>query len=118
MLKRILIINLILLAGLFGLSSMATAGEKVKPQDAFKFNTPTECMFQWKSYTQGNPLWWSVDFDETGTPTMGDKYQYPVMKTFYYRSDTKASFITQTCQIDSTIWQYSYPEFIENMKKN
>ena len=98
--------------------STSAMAEKVKPQDAFKFNTSTECMFQWKSYTQGNPLWWSVDFDETGTPTMGDKYQYPVMKTFYYRSDTKASFITQTCQIDSTIWQYSYPEFIENMKKN
>ena len=117
MIKKIITTAVISTALLMGASKMANA-EKVKPQDTFKFNTSTECMFQWKSYTQGNPLWWSVDFDETGTPTMGDKYQYPVMKTFYYRSDTKASFITQTCQIDSTISQYSYPEFIDNMKKN
>ena len=100
--------------------STSAMAEKVKPQDAFKFNTSTECMFQWKNAVMESkdPYWNTVDFDETGTPKMGDKYQYPVMKTFYYRSDTKASFITQTCQIDSTIWQYSYPEFIENMKKN
>ena len=106
------------IALLTAVSTSANA-ERVKPEDAFKFNSSTECMFHWKSSTSSNGKFnWSVDFDETGTPTMGDKYQYPVMKTFYYRSDTKASFITQTCQIDSTIWQYSYPEFIENMKKN
>ena len=105
------------IALLTAVSTSANA-EKVQPEEVYKFNSSTECMFQWSSYVQGDPLWWSVDFDETGTPTMGDKYQYPVMKTFYYRSDTKASFITQTCHTNSTIQQYSYPEFIENMKKN
>ena len=65
-----------------------------------------------------DPYWNTVDFDITGTPKMGDKYQYPVKKTFYVRGDTKASFVTQSCSVDSTIRQYSYPEFISNMKKN
>ena len=112
--------TLIALTITLGLLITATANaEKVKPEEVYQFNTSTECMFHWKSSIGSNGKFnWSVDFDETGTPTMGDKYQYPVMKTFYYRPDTKASFITQTCQIDATIQQYSYPEFIANMKQN
>ena len=106
-------------AALIAISTTAQAGN-VNPEQTYKFDTSTECMFQWKNAVMESkdPYWNTVDFDETGTPKMGDKFQYPVMKTFYVRGDTMASMITQSCKQNNTIWQYSYPEFISNMEQN
>ena len=111
--------TLLTLAALIAISTTAQA-EIVKPEQVYKFDSYGACIDQWKNAVMKSkdPYWNTVDFDETGTPKMGDKFQYPVMKTFYVRGDTKASMITQSCKIDSTIKQYSYPEFISNMKQN
>jgi hypothetical protein len=100
-------------------ATTATAGE-VTPENVYKFESQSRCLNFWMTDIMGSkdPYWNTVDFDVTGTPKMGDKFQYPVKKTFYVRGDTKASFVTQSCKIDSTIKQYSYPEFVANMKRN
>jgi hypothetical protein len=100
-------------------ATTATAGE-VAPENVYKFESQSRCLNFWMTDIMGSkdPYWNTVDFDVTGTPKMGDKFQYPVKKTFYVRGDTKASFVTQSCKIDSTIKQYSYPEFVANMKRN
>ena len=101
---------------------MSGCGESiiVAPEKVMHFDSASKCLNFWKNDFMGSkdPYWNTVDFDETGTPSTKDKFQYPVLKTFYVRGDTKASFVTQSCKTDSTIKQYSYPEFIVNMNKN
>ena len=106
-------------AALIAISTTAQA-EIVKPENVMKFESQSRCLNFWMTDIMGSkdPYWNTVDFDVTGTPKMGDKFQYPVKKTFYVRGDTKASFVTQSCKIDATIKQYSYPEFVANMKQN
>ena len=102
------------------LAATSAQAENVKPENVMKFESASRCLNFWMTDIMGSkdPYWNTVDFDVTGTPKMGDKFQYPVKKTFYVRGDTKSSFVTQSCKIDATIKQYSYPEFVANMKKN
>ena len=111
--------TLLTIAATIAISTSAQA-EIVKPEQVYKFESQSRCLNFWMTdlMESKDPYWNTIDFDETGTPKMGDKFQYPVKKTFYVRGDTKASFVTQSCKIDSTIKQYSYPEFISNMKQN
>ena len=111
--KTIATLALILVAG-------TAQAENVKPEQVYTFESASRCMNYWMTDLMKSkaPYWNTIDFDVTGTPKMGDKYQYPVKKTFYVRGDTKASFVTSSCKIDATIKQYSYPEFVANMKKN
>ena len=110
----------ILLAMAMIVATTSAQAENVKPENVYKFESQSRCLNFWMTDIMGSkdPYWNTVDFDVTGTPKMGDKFQYPVKKTFYVRGDTKASFVTQSCKINATINQYSYPEFIANMKKN
>ena len=102
------------------LTSTSAIAENVTPEQVYEFESASRCMNYWMTDLMESkaPYWNTIDFDVTGTPKMGDKYQYPVKKTFYVRGDTKASFVTQSCDIDATITQYSYPEFVSNMKNN
>ena len=111
--------TLLTIAATVAIATTAQAGN-VNPEQTYKFDSYGTCIDQWKNAVMKSkdPYWNTVDFDETGTPKMGDKFQYPVMKTFYVRGDTKASMITQSCKQNNTIWQYSYPEFISNMSQN
>ena len=111
--------TLLIIAATIAISTTAQA-EIVKPEHVMKFESQSRCLNFWMNDLLGSkyPYWNTIDFDATGTPKMGDKFQYPVKKTFYVRGDTKASFVTQSCKIDATIKQYSYPEFVANMKQN
>ncbi len=110
----------LLTAAVLAAISTGAQAEIVKPEQVYEFESPSRCLNYWMTdlMESSDPYWNTVDFDDTGTPKMGDKFQYPVKKTFYVRGDTKASFVTQSCKIDSTIKQYSYPEFLDNMKNN
>ena len=111
--------TLLILASTIAISTPALASD-VQPEKVYKFESASRCLNYWMTDIMGStdPYWNTVDFDVTGTPKMGDKFQYPVKKTFYVRGDTKASFVTQSCKIDATIKQYSYPEFVANMRQN
>ncbi len=88
------------------------APHKVKPVHVYSYVDRAECMEAYFAFKDS--MTW-VDVTEIGTPNYGDTYQYPVQKSFVYAGDR---MITGSCMEDGLIREYSYSEFVANMKRN
>ena len=95
-----------------GIYADHTPQHKVKPVHVYSYVDKAECMEAYFAFKDS--MTW-VDVTVTGSPRYSDTYQYPVKVSFVYAGDR---MITGSCMKDGLIREYSYSEFLHNMKLN
>ncbi len=93
-------------------ASNYTPQHKVKPTHVHSYVDRAECMEAWFAFKDS--MTW-VDVTEIGRPRYSDTYQYPVKVSYVYAGDR---MVTGSCLQDGLIREYSYSEFVANMKRN